>query len=530
MSMRLSQKTLLSLILIILIAALSAFAFTGSLQIGGEPKLDIKVQHKKQIISAAYKVYGRPLLKFWVAKTIIRNVGSVPVRHVKVSYYIEGFTSWSTPVEYEEIPPGGAIVDTYYPKLPKKVAELTSPVPTKLYVKVTYNKGGKTEEVVQSKDIEFLGVHDIVYSFLPPEEALPSFSDVFTNAPLISAWVTPTDPVVREFSDLGNKLAGGAGASLSDQEALKTLQGIWQALLIRGVTYKTEPEGYWTGKFAQYVKFPRDTILDGEGTCIDLAIMYASLASAQGLTDVIIMLVPGHAFPIIRLPQSGSLIPIETTTLNQGATFKEAIQTAVYNWQQRYSKGPYIPIPVKVWQASGITPPELPPLPPDILERKGIKQKIMSVINKLGGELKTYSNNYFSIKYPASWKEESGTDDEGSYISWTYPEGEGMTLYASWTPFQGSLEEYITYIESLYEQQRTGMRQGQLGSCPYAIASYMGETEGKPWMSNDIYMVCKGVGIHVYFLAEKRYWDDGTASTVWERVINTFYPLIAVGG
>ncbi len=528
--MSISGKNLISLVLLVLIVVVGALTFTGASALGGEPKLDIKVHHKEQIISAAYKVYGRPSLKFWVAKTVLRNTGDVPVRNVEVSYYIEGYTSWSTPTKYDEIPPGGAVVDAYYPKLPKKVAELTSPVPTKLYIKVTYEKNGRTEEVVQSKDIEFLGVHDIVYSFLPPEEAIPSFSDVFTNAPLLAAWVTPTDPVVREFSDLGNKLAGGAGASLSDNEAMKTLQGLWQALLIRGMTYKTEPEGYWTGKFAQYVKFPRDTILDGEGTCIDLAIMYASLAAAQGLTDVYIMLVPGHAFPMIRLPQSGSLIPVETTTLNQGATFQEAVQTAIYNWQNRFSKGPYIPIPIKIWQASGITPPELPPLPPDILERKGIKQKIMAVINKLGGELRTYSNNFFSIKYPASWREESGTDDEGSYIMWNYPEGEGMSIYVSWTPFQGSLGEYISYIESLYEQQRMGMRQGQLGTCPYAIASYSGESDGKPWMSNDIYMVCKGVGIHLYFWAEKRYWDDGTARMVWERVISTFRPLIALGG
>ncbi len=527
--MSISGKNLVSLVLLALIIIIGALTFTGSAALGGEPKLDVKVHHKEQIISAAYKVYGRPSLKFWVAKTVLRNIGDVPVRNVKVSYYIEGYTSWSTPTKYDEIPPGGAVVDTYYPKLPKKVAELTSPVPTKLYVKITYEKNGRTEEIIQSKDIEFLGVHDIVYSSIPAEESLLSFPDVFSNSPLLAAWVTPTDPVVREFSDLGNKLAGGAGASLSDEEALKTMQGIWQALLIRGITYKTEPEGFWTGKFAQYVKFPRDTILDGEGTCIDLAIMYASLVAAQGLTDVYIMMVPGHAFPIVRLPKSGSMIPIETTTLNQGATFKQAVQTAVYNWQQKFSKGPYIPINVKAWQASGVTPPELPPLPSDILERKGIKQKIMAVISKLGGELRTYSNNYFSIRYPASWSEDSGTDDEGSYVSWTYPEDEGMILYVSWTSFQGSLGDYISYIESLYDEQRMGMQQGQIGSCPYVVASYAWEYEGQPWMSNEIYLLCGGAGIHLSFQAEKRYWDDGTASTVWERVASSFYPMIAGG-
>ncbi|MDK2384613.1 MAG: hypothetical protein QI199_07390, partial [Candidatus Korarchaeota archaeon] len=122
-----------------------------------------------------------------------------------------------------------------------------------------------------------------------------------------------------------------------------------------------------------------------------------------------------------------------------------------------------------------------------------------------------------------------GTDDEGSFVSWTYPEDEGMTLYVSWTPFQGSLSDYISYIESLYDEQRMGMQQGQIGACPYVVASYAWEYEGQPWMSNEIYILCKGVGIHLSFQAEKRYWDDGTASTVWERVMGTFYPMIAGG-
>ncbi len=525
--MRLSPKNVISLILLVAIAVVLAISF---LPLGGEPKLDLKIRYKRQIISAAYKVYGRPELKFWVAKTVIKNVGEVPIRNVEVSYSIEGFTDWSTPVKYDEIPPGGALVDLYYPMLPSKVATLTSPVPAKLHVKISYDKWGKRETIVETKDIEVLGVHDMVFSSIPPEEALPTFEDRFSNAPLLAAWVTPGDPVVREFSDLGNKLAGGAGAALSDREAFKTMEGVWKALLKIGMSYKTEPEGYWTGKFAEYIKFPRDTILDGQGTCIDLTLMYASLLSAQGLVHTYIVLVPGHAFPIVRLPESGAMIPVETTTLNSGASLREAIQTAVYNWQNRFSKGPYLIVDVYSWQASGVTPPELPSLPPDILERKGIKQKLEGYIKLIGGELKSYSNGLFSIKVPSSWKSDSGTDEEGTYQSW-FTDDEGIILYTSWTPFQGSLSDYVTYIESLYpEITRVNLQQGQFGSCPYAMASYQWVNEGVPWMSNELYMACRGYGIHVALMAQKTYWDDGTASTVWERVIYTFYPNIAAGG
>ncbi len=531
MPMRMTPKNAISLALLVLILLVGALSLSGMVPVfGGEPKVDLKIHYRRQIISAAYKVYGRPELKFWVAKTVVRNVGQVPIRNLKISYYIEGYTSWSTPIKYDEVPPGGAVVDLYYPKLPKKVAQQTSPVPTSLYIKISYDKGGRREEIVEKKSLEVLGIHDMVYSGLPPEESTPSFQDVFSNAPLLAAWVTPTDPVVREFSDLGNKLAGGAGATLSDREALKSMEGIWNALLKIGVTYKTEPSGYWTGKFAQYVKFPRDTILDREGTCIDLTLMYASLVGAQGLVDTYIVLVPGHAFPIIRLPQSGAMIPVETTMLNSGASLQQAIQTAAVNWQRKFSRGPYLIVDVKTWQASGVTPPELPPLPPDILEKKGIKQALMNYINAVGGELRPFSTNYFTLKYPASWTSDGGQDDEGNYRLWTSPD-EGMQLYVSWTPFQGSIGEYVAYIESIYEGvQRVAARQGQVGSCPYVLASYSWESDGVPWASNDIYIACKGVGVHLSLMAQKSYWDEGTANAVWERVLSTFYPTFALGG
>ncbi len=91
--MSISGKNLISLVLLVLIVVVGVLTFTGASALGGEPKLDIKVHHKEQIISAAYKVYGRPSLKFWVAKTVLRNTGDVPVRNVEVSYYIEGYTS-----------------------------------------------------------------------------------------------------------------------------------------------------------------------------------------------------------------------------------------------------------------------------------------------------------------------------------------------------------------------------------------------------------------------------------------------------
>ncbi|MAG56224.1 MAG: hypothetical protein CMJ83_08040 [Planctomycetes bacterium] len=53
----------------------------------------------------------------------------------------------------------------------------------------------------------------------------------------------------------------------------------------------------------QNVKFPRDVIRDRSGTCIDLAILYASMANAIGL-EAYLCVVPGPCFPVIKMPHS----------------------------------------------------------------------------------------------------------------------------------------------------------------------------------------------------------------------------------
>ncbi|MEB3773800.1 MAG: hypothetical protein GSR86_02585, partial [Desulfurococcales archaeon] len=105
---------------------------------GGEGKINIKIYSVEYVMTAAYKVYGNDKLGKWVAKTLIRNTGDAPLYDIKVSYKIEQFTDWSEPNEYKAIPPGGAIVDLYYPKFSSDVVHLQTATPTTLYIKIKY--------------------------------------------------------------------------------------------------------------------------------------------------------------------------------------------------------------------------------------------------------------------------------------------------------------------------------------------------------------------------------------------------------
>jgi len=327
----------------------------------GQGRLGLRVYSVDSVMSAVYKVYGNPRLGFWVAKAVVENTGDAPLYDVRVSYKIEGYTDWSEPSVYPMVPPGGAVVDLYYPILPSSLAGLQTSSPSRLYVKVVYRlePGGEERSVKTERPLTILGIHDFVFSGIPPEESTGSFYDQFSNYPLLAAWVTPKDPPVEYFADMANKLSGGAGAALSDEDAVAFLKALWDLSLANDITYQTEPAAFWTGKAAQWVKYPRDVLRDRSGTCLDTALFYASLAMAHGLRAYIVLM-PGHAFPLVELP-SGTLVPIETTLLNEKASFADAVEMGVRVAQEAFS-GPFLVVDVEALQAEGIVPPELPPV------------------------------------------------------------------------------------------------------------------------------------------------------------------------
>ncbi len=450
----------------------------------GEARLSYKVYNVEHIMSAVYKVYGNPELGFWVAKTVVENKGSAPLYDVRISYKIEGFTDWSEPEIYPEIVPGGAVVSLYYPILPPSIAETQTTTPSRLYVRIEYRLApdGKSYEERTSKPLQVLGRHDFVFSGIPPEESTGSFYDLFSNYPLLAAWVTPKDPPVEYFADMANKLVGGAGASLNDEEAIKFLAAAWQLSLANHITYQTEPQAFWTGKQAQWIKYPRDVLRDKSGTCIDTAIFYASLAMSQGLKAYIIIM-PGHAFPIIQLP-GGQLVPVETTLLNRQVSFKEAVETGVKVAMKAFS-GPYLVVDVASLQARGIVPPELPPIKISELNLVTPEQEASNAATPTAtatvtvtrtttatqtatptgtstrtetpapGGWSTYVNNkvepYWSIAVPPGFTTEEDFNAELPEVDFMPSNGDNVLVAVLWTN-KYSLDDLRQAAEAFFEQ------------------------------------------------------------------------------
>lgn len=309
-------KLLLVVLLSVLMVAsglIFAFAATrpGTAYDPSRVKLDIKLLTRGEIITAAYKTYGDNSQDMWVAKTIIKNTGKIPVRNFKISYKVGDLTDWNSGETYVEIRPGQTVRDYCWPPLdPEKVKAITTKTPVELTMKYEYEGLKKPEE--ESEKVFLLGKNDFVFTSLK-EKDIVTFTDNFDNYRFIAAFITPNEETTKSFA---NMVAGGLETRASDEDALAAFESAFNNLRAQGVKYIMEPAGFWTGTASQYVQYPKETIERKAGTCLDLAICVSALMEAVGVKSYV-ALIPGHAIPVIELPKSGDLYAIESTFIDQ---------------------------------------------------------------------------------------------------------------------------------------------------------------------------------------------------------------------
>lgn len=346
----------------------------------GKTLTDITVKLKPRIMSALYKVYGNPDVfegSYWVAKTIFRNTGTSDITDLKISYKLGDYSSWSPESSYSLIVPGGTVVDFYYPIISPRVAELKSETPCDLLIKYSYKDStGKSYSDTMSYRIQILGINQFEFSNLPEEERTGEWADNFSNSPLVAAFVTKLDDVVKAFAGMVSQYAGGVAVASNDDDAITFCKALYDLEVINGISYQT-PSGFLVEYFSrgQDLKYPRDVLRDKAGTCIDLAVLYSSVCETVGL-DTLIIVIPGHAFPVVILP-SGRMLPVEATGVGGAAvgnsiSFSDAVKAGEKNIKE-LKMGRYYVVNVKDLQKKGILTPELPKLPADILKQWGYR-------------------------------------------------------------------------------------------------------------------------------------------------------------
>lgn len=346
-----------------------------------KPSVDVNVRYKKRLMSAVYKVYGDTQAgdgAYWVAKTVFKNNGKVPVHDLKIYYKLGDYTEMSIPEAYSLVAPGGVVVDRYYPLISGRVAELKTQTPLQLYIRYQYrDAAGRTYSDERTERLEMLGINQFEFSNLSDEDRTDNWRDYFNNAPLLAAFVTKMDDPVRQFAGYASHRSGLTSPASNPNDAIKWLKAAYEMELGNDIVYTTPSGSFLTegNSSLQDIKYPRDVFRDRAGTCIDLAITYAALAESVGL-HANLMVVPGHTFAVVRLP-NGQLLPVENTGLgggNQRAGFEKAVEIGMKELQEHFEDGRYYLVDVqKEWDVDRIPTPELHQLSTDFLEKSGIR-------------------------------------------------------------------------------------------------------------------------------------------------------------
>ncbi len=351
----------------------------------GKPDFSYKFMAKMRLMTAIYKIYGlgSDFSAQWVAKMVIQNKGAQVMRNLKVRYKLSNYSDWSLWDKFPEVVPNQTIVSLYYPVLDRDIAKLRSNTPANLLVEWRYeDEDGAVYEDSDGKRITLLGVNEFVFCNLVRGESFGTWHEEHNNASLIAAWASRNDPVIKQFASMANKNAAGVGGSSNDKNALMVLKACYELMQINDFTYQHPPSLVdksvsFDSKFVQNIKFPRDVIRDKSGTCIDLAILYASMVNAVGLKPLL-ALIPGHCFPVVMLP-SGQPVGVEVTGVGGGlrfgtAPFDKALEFGTKELEDVLKDGRYYLIDVQNLWTRGVANPELETLPADILTRWGIRQ------------------------------------------------------------------------------------------------------------------------------------------------------------
>lgn len=121
-----------------------------------------------------------------------------------------------------------------------------------------------------------------------------------TTREILSAYVQPNHPILRSVLDEAVAILkkNGQVVALSGYQLPNHVRpmvtAMYQALEERGITYSNPPAS-WDLPQGQRIRSAQTILEEKVGTCLDTAVLFASLLEAAGLHPVIAV-IPGHAF------------------------------------------------------------------------------------------------------------------------------------------------------------------------------------------------------------------------------------------
>jgi len=333
----------------------------------GKSKPEFQLEARPHILTALYRLYGdRRFPKLWACRSAFHNDGDETLTDYRVRYRIAGLSPWSPWSRSDVVIPGQTVVDTFRPAINPKVRDLRAPAAATIEVEYEYvHTDGEKVHESRTASTKLLGFNDGVYTDVKLNPDSP-WCAVLKGMPLLLASFTSgEDPAMREVADRACKAAGVTPTD-GDREAVRFLEAVYN-LMRANIEYEPAAGSVIDGVPHQYLKFGRDVLQTKRGTCINTAILYASVAEAAGLEPSIVV-VPGHAFVAVRLPKSRQLFFIETTggTVTANAPFAEACKVATSVSQKAAQSGLFMMFNIGELRAKGVRPPKLASIGEDV--------------------------------------------------------------------------------------------------------------------------------------------------------------------
>jgi hypothetical protein len=310
------KKLAIPMIMVLAGVFLVIFSFFGGNKTGD---LEIKIQKAPLIMPAAHKVYANPEAldgQYYLFKAKITNNGKGTLEDIVVKYEVPGYINQTELATVGKMIPGQSVVITCYPVFDQKITEKTTESLERVNIEVAWAGADRRDILEESFTFKMLNRNDYIYSNIPSNEIL-GWADMYDNSVLLPSFVTPNDPIVKYYTQvIQEKVIKGedAGISRKPEEAVRVLLGIYEATrlakMVYGVTKGIPQTLDDVQTLLQHLRLPREVITGNSGLCIELSLLYASVLSSAGL-DPIIFLVPGHAYPGIKI--QGQYFALEAT-------------------------------------------------------------------------------------------------------------------------------------------------------------------------------------------------------------------------
>ena len=310
----------------------------------------------------------------WAARAVATNSGDQVLSNYRVRFRVAEMGSWGSWQRAARLFPGQTVVDPFFPIFDlEKIMSLNGSRPAVIEVEYEYQDAdGTMVEESDSFPVQILSRNEVIFSSLKPEE-ITGFADQFDYAPaLMTSIITPADPVVQQLAGRINGMAAESygqsiAASQSDDQCVAFMSALFHFMKSNHMAYQSPPGMLTQGNHGQHIKYTRDVLRNRAGTCIDLAVTWASVWEAVGLEPAIVV-VPGHAFPAVKLPVSQKWIANESTMLN--SSFKEAIERGNATLAEA-QKGDHYLIEITATRNTGVLGLDLPDVSEGYLSNLG---------------------------------------------------------------------------------------------------------------------------------------------------------------